>query len=229
MTRFPDGVGAESFFEKHSARKAPEWAHHARVPRTDKAKDSEFIDQLVVDDLATLVFVANLAALELHVPQWRVVNDGAYGPVDLIVFDLDPGLPATIVECCTVALWLRDELEGRALAAFAKTSGSKGLQLYARLEPPWPWEQAHAEAREIAQLMERRHPGEVLSNMRKDLRPEQGAHRLEPEPCRQDHDCAVLAKGVAGAERFDPDDLGRSANRGATAPRGSCSSSPRCA
>jgi bifunctional non-homologous end joining protein LigD len=170
MTRYPDGVGAKSFFEKHSARKAPEWAHHARVPRTDKAKDSEFIEQIVVDDLATLVFVANLAALELHVPQWRATQDGAYGPVDLIVFDLDPGAPATIVECCAVALWLRDELEDRALHPVAKTSGSKGLQLYARLDPPWQWEQAHAEAREIAQIMERRHTGEVLSNMRKDLR-----------------------------------------------------------
>ena len=170
MTRYPDGVGAKSFFEKHSARKAPEWAHRARVPRTEKATGSEFIEQLVVDDLATLVWVANLAALELHVPQWRSVSDGAYGPVDLIVFDLDPGAPAAIAECCAVALWLRQELDGRGLVAFPKTSGSKGLQLYARLEPPWEWEKAYGEAREIAQLMERRHPGEVVSNMRKDLR-----------------------------------------------------------
>jgi bifunctional non-homologous end joining protein LigD len=170
MTRYPDGVGAKSFFEKHSARRAPEWAHRARVPRTDRAKGSEFIEQLVVDDLATLVWVANLAALELHVPQWRSVSEGAYGPVDLIVFDLDPGAPATIVECCAVAGWLRAELAGRGLVALPKTSGSKGLQLYARLDPPWPWEKAHGQAREIAQLMEREHPGEVLSNMRKDLR-----------------------------------------------------------
>jgi bifunctional non-homologous end joining protein LigD len=170
MTRYPDGVASKSFFEKHSARKAPEWAHRARVPRTDKAKGSEFIEQIVVDDLATLVFVANLAALELHVPQWRAVSDGAYGPVDLIVFDLDPGAPATVVECCAVALWLRGELASRGLEAFAKTSGSKGLQLYARLEPPWAWERAHGEAREIAQLAERAHPGKVVSNMRRDLR-----------------------------------------------------------
>jgi bifunctional non-homologous end joining protein LigD len=170
MTRYPDGVGAKSFFEKHSARKAPEWAHCARVPRTDRSKGGEIIEQLVVDDLATLVWVTNLAALELHVPQWRSVADGAYGPVDLIVFDLDPGPPATIVECCTVAGWLRTELESRGLVAVPKTSGSKGLQLYARLDPPWPWEKAHGQAHEIAQLMESEHPGEVLSNMRKDLR-----------------------------------------------------------
>jgi bifunctional non-homologous end joining protein LigD len=170
MTRYPDGVGAKSFFEKHSARKAPEWAHWVRVPRTDRSKDTEFIEQLVVDDLATLVWVANLAALELHVPQWRSRQDGVYGPVDLIVFDLDPGAPATIEECCVVAGWLREELSGRGLVAFAKTSGSKGLQLYARLEPTWPWERAHGEAREIAQRLEREHPDLVVSNMRRDLR-----------------------------------------------------------
>ncbi len=169
MTRYPDGVGGPSFFEKHSASKAPEWAHSARVPRSDRARD-EYIDQLVVDDLATLVWVANLAALELHVPQWRSVKDGEYGAVDLIVFDLDPGAPATVVECCVVAGWLRSELESRGLEAYPKTSGSKGLQLYARLDPPWPWEESHATAREIAQLIEREHPELALSNMRRDLR-----------------------------------------------------------
>jgi len=170
MTRYPDGVGHKSFFEKHSARRAPEWARRARVPRTDRAKCSEFIEQIVVDDLATLVWVANLAALELHVPQWRSVSDGSFGPVDLIVFDLDPGAPATIVECCVVADWLRSELESRGLMALPKTSGSKGLQLYARLDPPWPWEKAHSEAHEIARLLERQHPDLVLSNMRRELR-----------------------------------------------------------
>ena len=170
MTRYPDGVGGKSFFEKHSARKAPEWARSARVPRTDRAKDSDYIDQLVVDDLATLVWVANLAALELHVPQWRSVCDGSYGPVDLIVFDLDPGAPATIVECCVSRCGCASDLAGRGLVALPKTSGSKGLQLYARLDPPWPWEEAHRTAREIAQLTEREHPAEVLSNMRRDLR-----------------------------------------------------------
>jgi len=169
MTRYPDGVDGPSFFEKHSARKAPEWAHGARVPRSDRAKD-EYIEQLVVDDLPTLIWVANLAALELHVPQWRSVSDGEYGPADLIVFDLDPGPPATIVECCVVAGWLRTELASRGLEAFPKTSGSKGLQLYARLDPTWPWEKSHRTALEIAQLIEREHPGQVLSNMGRDLR-----------------------------------------------------------
>ena len=141
-----------------------------RAAKSTVATELGFIEQIVIDDLATLVWVANLAALELHVPQWRSVSDGTYGPVDLIVFDLDPGAPATIVECCAVAGWLRVELESRGLVALPKTSGSKGLQLYARLDPPRPWEQAHGQAREIAQLMEREHPGHVLSNMRRDLR-----------------------------------------------------------
>jgi bifunctional non-homologous end joining protein LigD len=162
MTRYPDGVTGKSFFEKHSARKAPEWARSVRVPRSDPGSGTGFIEQLVVEDLATLVWVANLAALELHVPQWRSDSDGSYGLVDLIVFDLDPGAPATIVECCVVAGWLRAELAHRGLVAFPKTSGSKGLQLYARLDPPWRWEQAHGEARELAQLMEREHPTRVL-------------------------------------------------------------------
>ena len=170
MTRYPDGVTGKSFFEKHSARKPPGWARCVRVPRSDRGGGAGFIEQIVIDDLATLVWVANLAALELHVPQWRSVSDGAYGLVDLIVFDLDPGAPATIVECCAVAGWLRVELESRGLVALPKTSGSKGLQLYARLDPPRSWDQAHGQAREIAQLMEREHPGHVLSNMRRDLR-----------------------------------------------------------
>ncbi len=170
MTRYPDGVQGGSFFEKHSARRAPEWAHSVRVPRSTRADGEAFIEQLVIDDLPTLVWVANLAALELHVPMWRSVTDGSYGPVDLMVFDLDPGAPATVVECCAVASWLRVELEGRGLVGYPKTSGSKGLQIYARLDPPSPWEQVHAAARDIARQMEREHPGEVLSNMRRDLR-----------------------------------------------------------
>jgi len=170
MTRYPDGVAGKSFFEKHSARKAPEWAHRARVPRTERAKGSEFIEQIVVDDLATLVWVANLAALELHVPQWRAGGDGVYGPVDLIVFDLDPGAPATIVECCAVALWLRAELDGRGLEAFPKTSGSKGLQLYLGLPRGTGWERARHPALELAQSIEKEHPELVVTKMGKDLR-----------------------------------------------------------
>jgi bifunctional non-homologous end joining protein LigD len=170
VTRYPDGVNGQSFFEKHTARKAPPWAPSVRVPRNARPDGANFIEQLVLDDLPTLVWVANLAALELHVPQWRSVEPDAYGLVDLMVFDLDPGAPATVVECCAVAGWLREELKGRGLDAYPKTSGSKGMQLYARLDPPQRWEEAHEASHEIARQMEREHPGEVLSNMRKDLR-----------------------------------------------------------
>jgi len=170
VTRYPDGVTGESFFEKHISRKAPDWTRSVKVPRSVRADGASFIQQLVVDDLPTLVWVANLAALELHVPMWRSVSEGVYGPVDLMVFDLDPGAPATIEECCAVAGWLRDELAMRSLAAHPKTSGSKGLQLYVRLDPPWPWELAHTVARNLARQMEREHQNLVTSNMRRDLR-----------------------------------------------------------
>ncbi|HVB27926.1 MAG TPA: ATP-dependent DNA ligase, partial [Mycobacteriales bacterium] len=96
VTRYPDGVAGPSFFEKHTARNAPDWTRSVRVPRNARPDGSNYLEQLVLDDLPTLVWVANLAALELHVPQWRSVEDGAYGLVDLMVFDLDPGAPATV-------------------------------------------------------------------------------------------------------------------------------------
>ena len=126
MTRYPDGVTGKSFFEKHSARKAPEWARWVPCPQSAVDGGAGFIEQLVIDDLPTLIWVANLAALELHVPQWRFVSDGSYGPVDLIVFDLDPGAPASIVECCVVAGWLRAELAGRGLVAFPEDQRLQG-------------------------------------------------------------------------------------------------------
>ena len=144
-------------------------------------------------------------------PQWRAVSDGSYGPVDLIVFDLDPGAPATIVECCVVAGWLRAELEGRGLVAFPKTSGSKGLQLYARLDPPWPWEQAHAEAREIARLMERQHPDRVLSNMRRDLRRDKVLIDWSQNHAAKTTIAPYSLRALPAAERLDAVDLGRSA------------------
>ena len=122
-------------------------------------------------DLATLVWAANLAALELHVPLWRSLVPGEFGPFDQMVFDLDPGPPATAVECCQVALWLVEMLtEAGYGTVLAKTSGSKGLQLYVPLDPPRPWERVREEAKATAQEAERAHPDLVLSNMRRDLR-----------------------------------------------------------
>ncbi len=101
------------------------------VPGSTKNRDT--IDFVIVDELATLVWVANLASIELHVPQWKVDRAGKVLDADLLVLDLDPGPPATVVECCEVALLLRDLLADDGIAAYPKTSGSKGLQLYAPL------------------------------------------------------------------------------------------------
>jgi len=128
-----------------------------------------------MNDLPTLVWAANLAALEFHVPMWKV-NPRARSAAtktrnpDLLVFDLDPGPPATIVQCCEVAQHVRDVLDADGLSGYPKTSGSKGLQLYVPLDAKRPWEDVHAYARELAQRLEKEHPELVVWNMKKELR-----------------------------------------------------------
>ncbi len=162
--RFPDGVDGQVFFEKNAPRGTPEWVRTETLPSPGSTKDRETIDYVVVQDLRTLVWTANLAALELHTHQWRVRADAA----DLIVFDLDPGPPATVVECCAVALQLLPLLRADGLEPVAKTSGSKGLQVYARADgiadtPAY----AHA----LAKRLEQASPELVVSRMAKQLRP----------------------------------------------------------
>lgn len=159
-----------SFFEKNAAASAPEWVETVDVPRRGRTDDPD-IHYVLICDRASLVWAANLAALELHTPMWKVTGQRGYGPADLMVFDLDPGAPAAMTECCTVALWLRSALEDDGYEAYPKTSGSKGLQLYVPLRPSRPWEEVRDEAHAMAQRIEREHPGQVVSNMRKDLRP----------------------------------------------------------
>jgi bifunctional non-homologous end joining protein LigD len=125
------------------------------------------VTYLVVDDLPALIWAANLAGLELHVPQWRVPE---IRRPDLLVFDLDPGAPANIVDCCRVAEALQPVLEADGLEAFPKTSGGKGLQLYARVSG-MNAEQVTARAKEYAERLERELPRLVVSKMTKSLRP----------------------------------------------------------
>src|SRR4051794_20126101 len=103
FTRWPDGVEGKSFFEKNIPSHAPEWVRRVNLPAPGSGKNRATIDYVIVDDLPTLVWAANLAALELHVPQWRVGPRGGVREPDLVVFDLDPGPPASIVECSAVA------------------------------------------------------------------------------------------------------------------------------
>ncbi len=169
--RYPDGVAATPFFEKNAPKHTPDWVRTVRLPSPGSGKNRDEIDYVVVDGLPGLVWLANLAALELHVPQWTVGPRGAVRDADLVVFDLDPGPPATIVECCEVAMLVRDVLAEQGLQAWAKTSGSKGMQLYVPVKPT-PAERTSAFAKDIAARLERVRPDLVVSRMRKDLRPE---------------------------------------------------------
>jgi bifunctional non-homologous end joining protein LigD len=171
FVRFPDGVDGPSFFEKRVARGAPAWVQTIDVPHSSRAHDDTTIPMPAVGDLPSLVWAANLAALELHVPLWRSVHPGEFGPFDQMVFDLDPGAPATVVECCQVAGWLLEVLAEKGYDTVrAKTSGSKGLQLYVPLVPPRPWDDVREEAKMCARAVEHEHRDAVVSNMRRDLR-----------------------------------------------------------
>jgi bifunctional non-homologous end joining protein LigD len=166
LKRYPGGVDAQAFFQKHVTEHRPDWIRTARVSsESSRARGTE-VTYLVVDDLPALIWAANLAALELHVPQWRMPD---VRRPDLLVFDLDPGEPADIVTCCRVARDLRPLLEADGLAPLAKTSGGKGLQLYAPISDVTS-EQASDQARLYAERLERDQPGLVVSRMTKALR-----------------------------------------------------------
>jgi bifunctional non-homologous end joining protein LigD len=172
--RYPDGVEGQVFFEKNAPRGTPEWVRTVTLPSPGSSKGRETIDYVVVDDLATLVWTANLASLELHTHMWRVGGDDPdpeQCPPDMVVFDLDPGPPASIVECCRVALLLRPLLEADGLSPVAKTSGSKGLQLYARADAFGSSQETSAYAKALAQRLEKQHPDDVVHRMTKALRP----------------------------------------------------------
>lgn len=168
VKRYPNGVNGQFFFEKNAPDHTPDWVRRANLPVPGSTKNRETIDFAIVDDLPTLVYYANLAALELHVPQWRVDEDGQALPPDTLVFDLDPGPPATIVECTRVALMLREVLKKEGLAARPKTSGNKGMQLYA----DWDCrEEPSVYAKRLAELLAKEYPREVVSVMTRKLRP----------------------------------------------------------
>ena len=161
--RFPNGVDAASFFEKRCPSHRPGWVEVALGPG-DRTGPVEYC---LLDDRAALVWAANLAALELHTPMARA--DDIEAPA-MVVFDLDPGAPAAMTECAVVALEIRAALERLDLELWAKTSGSKGLQLYLPLNRVHTHEHASQFALTLAQLMEKHHPELVVSNMKKDLR-----------------------------------------------------------
>ncbi len=171
VKRYPNGVEQHFFFEKNAPRGTPSWVRTVTLPVPGSTKNRETIDYVVVEELATLVWLANLAALELHVPQWQVRKRARTPRTDLIVFDLDPGPPATIAECCEVAVLLQDLLAADGLTSFAKTSGSKGMQVSTPVEVSdmeLPSRYAHS----IAKRLEQVRPDLIVSRMTKSLRPE---------------------------------------------------------
>jgi bifunctional non-homologous end joining protein LigD len=164
LKRYPEGVDGEMFYEKNCPRHRPDWMHTAKVW---SGGNDRYMYYCVVDDLPSLVWVAQLGTIELHtslslaptLPEPRAM-----------VFDLDPGPPATIVECCQVAIWLREWFLERSLQSFAKTSGNKGLQVYVPINQAIDYDLTKHVSRGLAQKLERDHPRHVVSLQRKTLR-----------------------------------------------------------
>ncbi|MBN9196849.1 MAG: non-homologous end-joining DNA ligase, partial [Microbacterium sp.] len=164
--RWPEGVDGEPFFAKDLERGAPSWVHRIPIDHSTGAKDYP-----LVGDVPTLVYLAQVASLELHVPQWRFTPEGGRGNPDRIVLDLDPGPGTGLAECAQVATWAREILMGMGLEPYPVTSGSKGIHLYAGLPGTQTSDEVSSVARELARAIEADHPDLVVSQMAKSARP----------------------------------------------------------
>jgi len=164
MKRYPSGVKGEFFYEKNCPVHRPEWVKTAPVWSEGNNK---WMQYCLADDLPTLVWAANLADIELHTS--LSLGKKIERPT-FLVFDLDPGAPADMVQCCQVGLWVRKIFDKLGLESFAKTSGSKGLQVYVPLNGAVTYEQTKPFAREVASTLERANPKTVVSDMKKSLR-----------------------------------------------------------
>ncbi|GAB3319134.1 non-homologous end-joining DNA ligase [Geodermatophilus aquaeductus] len=170
FTRWPDGVEGQAFYEKNSARHAPDWVRKVTVPSPGSSRDREVLEMVVLETVADLAWAANLAALELHVPQWQVGSKLQPALPDLLVLDLDPGPDAGIRECCDVAERLRARLVDDGLDPVVKTSGSKGMQVYAPIRVT-DREHPSRYAKALAQELSAETPDRVVWRMEKVLRP----------------------------------------------------------
>ena len=164
LKRYPDGVDGEYFYEKNCPAHRPPWVKTAPIWSDQNQRVMHFC---LVQDVATLAWAVNLADLEMHVPLHRAPD--ADRP-DSVVFDLDPGAPADLVSCCEVALILHDLFARLHLQSFAKTSGSKGLQLYVPLNSGATYGETKPFSRSVAEALAIRRPELVVSNMKKSLR-----------------------------------------------------------
>ena len=164
LKRYPNGVEGMHFYEKNCPTYRPEWMKTAKVWSEGNNK---FMYYCMVADLPSLVWLGNLADLELHTSLSRAPE---LAQPTVIAFDLDPGPPANIVQCCRVGLWVRDLFARFGLEAFPKTSGSKGLQVYVPLNTAVSYDQTKVFAKSVARLLEQKHPDLVVSDMKKALR-----------------------------------------------------------
>ena len=164
MKRYPEGVGAYFFHEKNCPKHRPDWVKTAQVWSHG---NNRWMDYCLVQDVATLVWAANLADIELHTS--LSMGQMIERPT-MLVFDLDPGAPADMVHCCEVGLWVREVFDQLGLESFPKTSGSKGLQVYVPLNTAVTYDDTKPFAHELARLMERAHPELIVSDMKKALR-----------------------------------------------------------
>lgn len=163
LKRYPDGVRGFFFYEKQCPPHRPKWIETTKVPRTEGGD----INYCVISNLSALVWAANLADLELHVFLHRAPK---IEQPNSLVFDLDPGPPADILDCCKVALQMKKLFEKLKLKCFPKTSGSKGIQVYVPLNSPVKYEKTKPFAHEVAIQLEKAFPDLVVSNMQKALR-----------------------------------------------------------
>ena len=164
LKRYPDGVEGQFFYEKQCPGHRPDWVRTAGVWSRHNGRE---IDYCLADDLATVVWLANLADLEMHTP---LAYAATPKEPTMLAFDLDPGPPATIVECAEVACRLRDAFDHFGLVAFPKTSGSKGMQIYVPLNTPTTYGATKPFAQGVAQVLARRHPELIVSDMNKARR-----------------------------------------------------------
>lgn len=166
LKRYPEGVDAGHFYEKRCPPYHPKWVKIAHIPKRSNARET--IDYCMANNLPTLVWAANLADIEMHTTLAKCQNPER---PTMMVFDLDPGPPAHIIHCLPVAFWLREMFDELDLKCFAKTSGSKGLQIYVPLNTPVTFEHTKPFARAVAELLAQRHSKEVVFLMKKSLRP----------------------------------------------------------
>jgi bifunctional non-homologous end joining protein LigD len=192
LKRYPNGVEAEHFYEKECPSHRPDWV---RTEALWSRHNRRHINYCIVDDLPTLVWTSNLADLELHTS--LSLAEEIERPT-MLVFDLDPGAPATIVECCQVAVWLREVCDGLGLECFAKTSGSKGMQVYVPLNVPTSYAQTKPFANAVARLLESRHPELVVSSMKKEIR---GGKVLVDWSQNDEHKTTVCVYSLRARER----------------------------